>query len=197
MALIRCSECGNLVSDKAVACPRCGKPINYAPSNTGQPPRGNNNGWIYALIGALAVIAVILIFLLFGPKSCVGGSRDNFDGSPSFVVDSTVVDTAFSSIDTTKIEVNEEPVVEKPRGRTMYFLVVASTTSLAEAKRKVDDIGGGMVVKGFAKGATRYRVCIEGYYSKREARENLDYTMSWTDNGWVLTDNEDSIVYRR
>jgi hypothetical protein len=28
MALIRCPECGNEVSDKARACPKCGAPIN-------------------------------------------------------------------------------------------------------------------------------------------------------------------------
>jgi TM2 domain-containing membrane protein YozV len=27
MALIECSECGNQVSDKAAACPKCGAPI--------------------------------------------------------------------------------------------------------------------------------------------------------------------------
>ncbi|MFI4940353.1 MAG: zinc ribbon domain-containing protein, partial [Burkholderiales bacterium] len=27
MALINCDECGNQVSDKAVACPKCGNPI--------------------------------------------------------------------------------------------------------------------------------------------------------------------------
>src|SRR5690242_1893112 len=27
MALIKCSECGNDVSDKAAACPKCGNPI--------------------------------------------------------------------------------------------------------------------------------------------------------------------------
>ncbi len=27
MALIECSECGNQVSDKATACPKCGAPI--------------------------------------------------------------------------------------------------------------------------------------------------------------------------
>lgn len=28
MALIKCPECGNEVSDKAASCPRCGCPIN-------------------------------------------------------------------------------------------------------------------------------------------------------------------------
>jgi cytochrome c biogenesis protein CcdA len=30
MALIKCAECGNEVSDKARACPRCGAPVNPA-----------------------------------------------------------------------------------------------------------------------------------------------------------------------
>ena len=30
MALIKCSECGNSVSDKAVTCPHCGAPISRA-----------------------------------------------------------------------------------------------------------------------------------------------------------------------
>ena len=28
MALIKCSECGQMVSDKATKCPNCGNPIN-------------------------------------------------------------------------------------------------------------------------------------------------------------------------
>ncbi len=30
MALIKCPECGNQVSDKAPSCPTCGNPINTA-----------------------------------------------------------------------------------------------------------------------------------------------------------------------
>ena len=38
MALIKCSECGKEVSDKANACPSCGNPINNAPT----PPIGQD-----------------------------------------------------------------------------------------------------------------------------------------------------------
>ena len=31
MALIKCSECGNQVSDKATACPNCGAPVAAGP----------------------------------------------------------------------------------------------------------------------------------------------------------------------
>ena len=34
MALIKCSECGKEVSDKAKACPNCGNPI-ASPRNKG------------------------------------------------------------------------------------------------------------------------------------------------------------------
>lgn len=31
MALIKCPECGNEVSDKAASCPKCGYPIQNIP----------------------------------------------------------------------------------------------------------------------------------------------------------------------
>lgn len=33
MALIKCAECGNEVSDKASACPKCGCPIEHQEEN--------------------------------------------------------------------------------------------------------------------------------------------------------------------
>jgi zinc-ribbon domain len=44
MALIRCPDCGNEVSDQAPACPKCGKPISSAipakPKTTLTKPAG-------------------------------------------------------------------------------------------------------------------------------------------------------------
>ena len=79
MALIRCRECGQVISDKAAKCPRCGCPSMSeqtqlgpydTPSNTGGYQGGyqrgyqggggssNNNNWLYAIIAVLlAVIA--------------------------------------------------------------------------------------------------------------------------------------------
>lgn len=34
MALIKCSECGNQVSDKATTCPHCGAPVEVTPVAT-------------------------------------------------------------------------------------------------------------------------------------------------------------------
>jgi uncharacterized membrane protein YvbJ len=34
MALIKCSECGNIISDRAVACPGCGAPLGNGAAAT-------------------------------------------------------------------------------------------------------------------------------------------------------------------
>ena len=74
MALIKCTECGHMISDKASKCPKCGCPImkgniEQHNVNTNQQPmhqqpvyygdsnRGNNNKWLYAVI-ALLVAAI-------------------------------------------------------------------------------------------------------------------------------------------
>lgn len=68
MALIQCDECGQMISDKAVACPHCGCPINAqnvkneesaSEISTSQNYNDERNeakkkgskGWFYALIG--------------------------------------------------------------------------------------------------------------------------------------------------
>lgn len=81
MALIRCNECGQMVSDKATACPKCGNPITAAPQGGVQQPSGTNNyNWLYWLIGALALIGVILFFTLVLPMSNSRTSTGNNTG---------------------------------------------------------------------------------------------------------------------
>ena len=63
MALIKCSECGKEVSDKATACPNCG-----APPSSGQARQRRDNppvrvvraGWRWEAIGALLVIGGLI-----------------------------------------------------------------------------------------------------------------------------------------
>lgn len=38
MALIKCTECGNMVSDKADRCPHCGCPVSVILSETAKAP---------------------------------------------------------------------------------------------------------------------------------------------------------------
>jgi predicted RNA-binding Zn-ribbon protein involved in translation (DUF1610 family) len=63
MALIKCSECGKEVSDKATACPNCGAPIGseHAPQRRGNTAvRVVRAGWRWEAIGALLVIGGLI-----------------------------------------------------------------------------------------------------------------------------------------
>lgn len=51
MALIRCSECGHEVSDKAKACPKCGNKM------AASRDKGNNT---IKIVGAVAVVALLI-----------------------------------------------------------------------------------------------------------------------------------------
>lgn len=70
MALIKCTECGHMISERATKCPKCGSPIikesnTQYNANVNQPPvyydegnKGNNSKWLYAVIALfLAAIA--------------------------------------------------------------------------------------------------------------------------------------------
>lgn len=92
MALIKCSECGQTVSDKAAACPNCGCPISQdkgriceecgtqIPLNVSTCPncgcpidyreetyvaKTTNKKWIYVILGFLCV-GVISLLLIYG-----------------------------------------------------------------------------------------------------------------------------------
>jgi DNA-directed RNA polymerase subunit RPC12/RpoP len=60
MALIKCSECGKAVSDKAVACPSCGAPLLAAATANKTPVRVVRAGWRWEAIGALLVIGGLI-----------------------------------------------------------------------------------------------------------------------------------------
>lgn len=70
MALIKCPECGHMISDKATRYPKCGtpsliendaqfqtnrnqQPIHQQPVYYGDGNRGNNNKWLYVVIALL------------------------------------------------------------------------------------------------------------------------------------------------
>ncbi len=63
MALIKCSECGKEVSDKATACPNCGAPPSSGLARQRRdnaPVRVVRAGWRWEAIGALLVIGGLI-----------------------------------------------------------------------------------------------------------------------------------------
>jgi uncharacterized membrane protein YvbJ len=66
MALIKCSECGQEISDKAFNCPKCGNPLKDINKITQQSPvviEGTKKKW--KLIILLSVIFLIIGVILF------------------------------------------------------------------------------------------------------------------------------------
>lgn len=63
MALIKCKECGNVVSDKAATCPHCGSPVSdEATQDQGNgashfdKQKSHSQKWLYTVIAALAIL---------------------------------------------------------------------------------------------------------------------------------------------
>lgn len=75
MALIRCSACGQIVSDKAPFCPHCGKAVQAGSSPQGVPrqpavlspskpdPTGNAIAGSLILITALGILAFVALLV--------------------------------------------------------------------------------------------------------------------------------------
>lgn len=64
MALIKCTECGHMVSDKAVKCPKCGCPIENQSENV-SVGRAQKNKMFWGLIVVVSIVLVVLSVIGF------------------------------------------------------------------------------------------------------------------------------------
>lgn len=79
MAILKCYNCGNFISDKAGQCPKCGAPVTgQSPQTSGQsslpnqsvlvnntnPPKKTSKGIIFGLCAALFLLLAGLVFIL-------------------------------------------------------------------------------------------------------------------------------------
>lgn len=85
MALIKCPECGSEVSDRAQACPRCGRPLNpyAAPFVQAQAPRAP----VPATTGRV-LLAIVLGFITLGylVPWCIAFARHHNKQVPIFLI---------------------------------------------------------------------------------------------------------------
>lgn len=83
MALIKCTECGNEVSNKATACPKCGAPIEQKETPKVEEPKivqpqqikKKSKTWIWMMIITIIVIILSLIVVVIvknNPNSIPG-----------------------------------------------------------------------------------------------------------------------------
>ena len=89
MALIKCTECGHEVSDKASACPNCGCPIESlgaAQEDVMYEEPKKKKGWIWALIVALLCLVLGGGYYAY-TKFFIGGSNKDaiVELTPEFI----------------------------------------------------------------------------------------------------------------
>lgn len=70
MALIKCQECGQTISDKAVVCPHCGAPINRDSTDSGNGQEACRP--VAAATGKSRLIRIIIVLAALAVV-CVGG----------------------------------------------------------------------------------------------------------------------------
>lgn len=85
MSLIKCSECGREISDKAITCPQCGNPLQDINKITQQTPitvEQTTKKWkvfqlisvAFLIIGSVVAIKGIFTFNLADPQIWAGAS---------------------------------------------------------------------------------------------------------------------------
>ncbi len=88
MALIKCKECGQMISDRATRCPKCGCPVkedvlaqqenettNIAPVYYDEEEEGNSHKWLYAIIGILLAALAVGGYFYFDQESKMEKNR--------------------------------------------------------------------------------------------------------------------------
>lgn len=78
MALMKCSECGREISDKAEACPQCGSPTNVAKRSAASTKNnGNSQDWKGIIVRAVLVVSWVTFTILL--VRLLTGGWDKFD----------------------------------------------------------------------------------------------------------------------
>jgi len=91
MALVRCAECGAQISDKAVQCPRCGAPIDFATAS-----RKWGCGTILLLVAGAALFIFVFLVYIFLP----GGHEKNVPEETSSEVATTPTEPSSAPAET-------------------------------------------------------------------------------------------------
>ena len=79
MALIKCPECNNNISDQADTCPKCGYELNKKSSGSSNNKKTFNNKGNFKYLIIIAIIAVAFIY--FGQNKTKENNGGNIDGT--------------------------------------------------------------------------------------------------------------------
>lgn len=120
MALIKCSECGHMVSDKAESCPNCGNPIVAEEANVkksdikdanfvSNDERDNPRTWKWILGIVVCLIIACLGLKVLLSSNGTGDRQDNVIVNPDSLAGSTTAGSDIDENDNVQVEYNDEP----------------------------------------------------------------------------------------
>lgn len=79
MALVRCPDCANEVSELAAACPRCGRPLHAVPGARAAPPKtGMSTAVIVLIVLAVLIIptiGVLATLSIYGTRKYIANAK--------------------------------------------------------------------------------------------------------------------------
>jgi len=64
VALVECPDCSASVSDQAVACPQCARPMTMPSTSSGQAEESEGDGWGFYFLGYF--LALIIFCVKYG-----------------------------------------------------------------------------------------------------------------------------------
>ena len=118
MALIYCPECGHEVSNSAVACPNCGRPLRTPPvierkAVVTEVDRGGFPTWAFIPLGILGALLLVLLFVFLGRDDNANANlRVNVNSNPP------VTETRRTTRSESETAVSEPPVSSYPPSTT-------------------------------------------------------------------------------
>ena len=152
MSLMHCPECGHEISNTAVACPNCGRPINVEPVVERKvvvahhPPRGVPT-WAIATVGIMGILLLFFIFFLFSRGSSDDANentrlRVNMNAQGRSTNRDTVASTEPSTVTSvpaapSSVNVPSMPSTETPVSGSQVSLPAQPTKGTAVIQAKV------------------------------------------------------------
>ena len=202
MALIKCKKCGQMISDKASRCPKCGnsimqesvaqqnanmnqRSINQQPVFYDEGNSGNSNKWLYGIFALLFAVLVIGGYCFYSKIK-----QQDKDYQQKLVADSIARDSIAKVEEARLIPVDqahEENTFQsvQPSSSTpiVHYVVIGSFSSLQNAIEMRETLmyhspewlSPPPIFSAMAKGKVVYRLCSGIFKRKDDAKERASF----------------------
>lgn len=198
MALIKCTECGHMISDKATKCPKCGCPvkkgsdiaqhnddISRQPTSYNKDNSGNNNKWLYG------IIALLLAALAGGGYYFYDKNKQQEKAYQQKLITDSITRDSIAKAETTQLnsieQEHEENSLQSAQQLSntpiVYYVVIGSYSSLQNAIKARNDLmylspewlSPPPIFSDVVKGKDVYRLCQGIFRRKENAKEHVSF----------------------